>query len=64
MLENFNLLNIILSSDWYWHLLADFILWVILYLIEKKLLKRKFLSKKVILQLLLSNLIDFDHFLS
>lgn len=64
MLNDFNFINIILYSDWYWHLLASLALWLILYLVEGKLLKRSFAGKTVMLQLLLSNLIDLDHLLS
>lgn len=64
MLKDIDFLNIILYSDWYWHLLASLVLWLILYLVEKRFLKRNFAGKKVMLQLLLSNLIDLDHLLS
>ncbi|MCF7820158.1 MAG: DUF6122 family protein [Candidatus Pacebacteria bacterium] len=59
-----NLLQIALSSDWWVHIVSNFALWGLLYVIEVKLLSRKFKSRNVLLQLLLSNLIDLDHLLS
>lgn len=56
--------QIIFQSDWWWHLLSNFILWGILYLIEVKYLKRNFSRRQVLLQLLISNLIDLDHLFS
>jgi hypothetical protein len=56
--------NILFKSDWWLHLLSGFLLWLILYLIEKKYLKRKFNSRKILVQILLSNLIDLDHIFS
>ncbi len=58
------LLNIITQADWWLHLLASFLLWGFLYLIEAKLLGRPFKSRNVLLQLLAANLIDLDHLLS
>jgi len=55
------LTKIIFQSDWWVHALVGFILWGLLYLIEFKILKRDFKSKRVLAQLLLSNLIDLDH---
>ena len=56
--------DIILGSDWWIHILSSFFLWGLLYLIEVRWLKRKFKSKNVLLQILLSNLIDLDHLFS
>ncbi len=52
------------QSDWWIHILSNFALWGLLYLIEFKLLKRSFKARSVLIQLLLSNLIDLDHLLS
>lgn len=64
MLSGINIIEIISHSDWYIHLLANLILYLFLFLLEKKLLKREFSGKKVLGQLLLSNLIDLDHLFS
>ena len=53
--------QIFFQSDWWLHLLSAFAIWGIAYLVEAKFLKRKFFGKKVLFQLLLSNLIDLDH---
>lgn len=56
--------EIIFQSDWWLHIVASFLLWGVLYLIEAKLLKRNFKSQAALAQLLLANLIDLDHLLS
>ncbi len=56
--------NILFKSDWWLHILSAILLWLILYVFEKKYLKRKFNSKNVLIQILLSNLIDIDHIFS
>lgn len=56
--------QIIFQSDWWLHLLSNLILWGILFLIESKYLKKNFSSQNVLIQLLLSNLIDLDHLFS
>ena len=58
------LVKILLQSDWWWHIVASFLLWGLFYLVETYLLKRNFAKKKALVQLLLSSLIDFDHLLS
>ena len=53
--------QIFFQSDWYLHLLSVLAVWGIDYLVETKLLKRKFSSKKILFLLLIANLIDLDH---
>jgi len=56
--------QIILSSDWWIHILFSLFLFGFLYLFEAKYLKREFKAKAVLIQLLLANLIDLDHLFS
>ena len=50
--------QIFFQSDWYLHLLSALAVWGIAYLVETKLLKRKFSSKKILFLLLIANLIE------
>lgn len=56
--------KILLQSDWWWHIVASLLLWVIFYLVETYLLKRNFKKREALVQLLLSSLIDLDHLFS
>lgn len=58
------IIQIIFQSDWWIHILASLVLWLFFYLFEVKYLKINFNQRLVLIQILLANLIDFDHLLS
>lgn len=53
--------EIIFKSDWWIHILASLLLFVLVYLIEYKYLKRSIKLRNVFWQIMLANLIDLDH---
>lgn len=57
------LINII-QSDWYLHLIASLLLFVVFYYFEIRHFKKPVKGKVIFWQIFLANLIDLDHLLS
>ena len=54
----------LLQSDWYLHLGASALLFLLIYIVNKKYLKKDLNYKSIFWQIFLANLIDLDHLLS